>query len=267
MFQRHSTTQVSRPATRILGVNFFSGSLGAACDRAAEGGLLTAPSGPGLAGDLLSEPAYRRALEASDIVLTDSAFMVMLWRVRTVSRLPRNSGLAFLRVWLNRAAQRQPGAVLWVMPSEKERDLARSWLAAHGHRTEAADFYVAPIYSAGRIEDRELVALILQRTPKAIYVGIGGGVQEPLGHYLQQTLPYRPAILCLGAALAFLTGAQVKIAPWVDRVGLGWLWRIAYDPERYFVRYARAARLGWLVLRFGAEAPPLAVGARTGRIA
>lgn len=243
--------------TRILGLNFFAGSLSAACDRVAEGGLFTAPSGPGLAADLLREPAYRRALEASDVVLTDSTFLVLLWRLRAGTRLPRNSGLAFLRGWLNRSAMRQPGAVFWVMPSEKNRDLARSWLLTHGYPADPADFFVAPIYSAERIEDRELVARIMRRGPRAIYIGIGGGVQEPLGHYLKQTLPYRPAILCLGAAFAFVTGAQVRISPWVDRVGLGWLCRIASDPPRYLTRYARATRLGWLVLRFGADAPPL----------
>ena len=242
---------------RVLGVDFFAGSLASACERAAVGGLLTAPSGPGLGYDLVTEPAYRRALQASDLVLTDSSFMVLLWRLRTGYRLPRNSGLAFLRIWMNRDVMRRPGAVLWVMPSEAERRHTLAWLTAHAYPAKADDFYVAPDYPPGPIADPALVALIEARRPEVVYLGIGGGVQERLGHHLRGALPYQPSILCLGAALAFITGAQVRIPRWVDRWGLGWLWRIASEPSRYTVRYFRATRLAWMVFRFGVDAPPL----------
>jgi len=243
--------------TRVLGIDFFSGSLAEACDAAAAGGLLTAPSGPGLACDLVREPAYRRALEASDVVLTDSAFMVELWRLRTWRRLPRNSGLAFLRVWMNRDVMRRPGAVLWVMPSEAESDYTMRWLTAHDYPAKPGDFYVAPSYRPGVIADLELLARIEAQRPEVVYIGIGGGVQERVGHFLRERLSYRPVILCLGAALAFVTGAQVRIAPWVDRIGFGWFWRIASDPKRYLPRYLRASGLAWLVFRFGVSSPPI----------
>lgn len=243
---------------RVLGIDFFAGSLAEACERASAGGLLTAPSGPGLACDLRREPAYRRALEASDIVLTDSAFMVLLWRLRSGQHLPRNSGLAFLRLWLRRDIMRGPGAVLWVMPSLADAHRSLGWLNANGHEATASDFYVAPHYGQGAIVDAKLRDLIEERRPAVVYLGIGGGVQERLGHYLRDALSYRPTILCLGAALAFITGMQVSIGPWVDRWGLGWLWRIVSDPLRYTGRYLRATRLAWLVMRFGQAAPPLA---------
>jgi N-acetylglucosaminyldiphosphoundecaprenol N-acetyl-beta-D-mannosaminyltransferase len=242
--------------TRILGVPFFEGSLDAACSAAAAGGLLTAPSGPGLACDLVEQPEYRRALEASDVVLTDSAFMVLLWRLKTGCRLPRNSGLAFLRIWMNREIMRERGAVLWVMPSELEREQTCRWLEAAGYPADAADFYVAPHYAPGPISDWTLLRRIESRQPKVVYLAIGGGVQERLGLFLRDGLSYAPLILCLGAAIAFITGAQVRIPPWVDRCGLGWLWRIASDPMRYGRRYLRAVKLAWMVVRFGAAAPP-----------
>lgn len=244
------------PAERVLGIDFFPGKLDEAIDRAAGGGLLTAPSGPGLAYDLVREPAYRRALESSDIVLTDSSFMVLLWRLRTGRHLHRNSGLAFLRIWMNRDIMRRPGATLWVMPSEEERAHTLAWLRAQGFPAEPEAFYVAPAYGDGELRDELLTALIRQRRPDVVYLAIGGGVQERLGHYLREAAGYRPLILCLGAALAFMTGAQVHIAPWVDRVGLGWLWRIISNPLRYTVRYARATRLAWMVFRYGIQAPP-----------
>jgi UDP-N-acetyl-D-mannosaminuronic acid transferase (WecB/TagA/CpsF family) len=245
------------PRVRVLGVDFFAGSLDSACARIARGGLLTAPSGPGLASDLRREPVYRRALAASEVVLTDAGLMVGLWQLRTGRRVPRHSGLKFLRAWLQRPEARVPGATLWVMPSLAEAQRARAWLQGEGIPAGEQDFFVAPWYGGGPIADEALRAIAEARRPQVIYIGIGGGVQERLGLFLRERLSYRPAILCLGAALAFLTGAQVRIPRWVDRWSLGWLWRVGWSPRRYAGRYLRALGLVWLVWRYGAEAPPL----------
>ena len=263
-------TRIPNPAStsrhgRVLGISFFPGSLEAVCVRATEGGLLTAPSGPGLACDLVQEPEYCRALQQSDVVLTDSAFMVLLWRLRTGFRLPRNSGLAFLRIWMKRDVMKRRGAVFWVMPSELEREYTYGWLKDAGYPVDPADLVVAPAYGCGRISDWTLLKMIEARHPEVVYLGIGGGVQERLGLFLRENLSYTPLVLCLGAALAFITGAQVRIPPWVDRFGLGWLWRICSNPSRYGRRYVRAVRLAWLVFRFGTESPPcVTVGQTSG---
>jgi N-acetylglucosaminyldiphosphoundecaprenol N-acetyl-beta-D-mannosaminyltransferase len=240
---------------RILGIDFFAGSIGEACERAAQGGLVTAPSGPGLGYDLTREPAYQHALETSDLVLTDSAFMVWLWWLRAGRRLPRISGFAFLGEWLRRNAPREAGRVLWVMPSEEEAERTMGWLRGRGFEVTDADIYVAPYYEAGPVSDPDLLSRLTAGRPEAVYLGIGGGVQERLGYFLRENLPYRPTILCLGAALAFMTGGQVNIPPWVDRAGLGWFWRIASRPEVYSVRYLRATRLAWLIFRYRGAAP------------
>lgn len=250
----------TRPAlrrVRVLGVEFFAGSLEEAVEFIAEGGLLTAPSGIGMAADLVREPAYRRALAASDLVLTDSGLLVTLWQLRTGQRLPRHSGLKFLRRWFERPEMREPGGACWVMPSEADAERARVWLNSMGVPALREDFYVAPWYGAGEIVDEALCAHLEARRPAMVYLGIGGGVQERVGCYLREQLSYRPAILCLGAALAFLTGAQVNIPRWVDRARLGWLWRVVSHPRRFAGRYFRALGLVWLVLRYGRAAPPL----------
>lgn len=250
------TTMTPVAATeRILGVNFFAGSLAEAQARMTGGGLLVAPAAPGLAVDLVQEPAYRAALEGADVVLTDSGFLVALWRLRTGRRLPRISGLAYLRAALAQAA----GAgtrIFWVMPSDAERVRSRTWLRAQGVQAEEADFVVAPRYASGAIVDDKLCAAIEARRPDIVVLAIGGGVQERVGLYLARSLASCPQILCLGAAIAFLSGGQVGIPVWVDRWRLGWLWRIASSPTNYAPRYLRAVKLARLVWRFGAK-PPL----------
>ncbi|MBW8782762.1 MAG: WecB/TagA/CpsF family glycosyltransferase [Verrucomicrobia bacterium] len=223
-----------------------------------EGGLVVAPSAPGLADDLVRSSAYRHALQSADLVLTDSGFMVLLWDWLTGERLPRHSGLKFMRAVLARPELRIPGAVFWIMPSAEEDARNRAWLNAHGFPVTAEDVYIAPYYSPRMIEDAGLVRRIEQRRPRIVMLAIGGGVQERLGATLRDQLSYRPGILCLGAAIAFLTGSQTAIPPWADRCLLGWLLRLISNPRRFWLRYWMALRLAPLLWRYREHTPPLA---------
>jgi exopolysaccharide biosynthesis WecB/TagA/CpsF family protein len=49
--------------------------------------------------------------------------------------------------------------------------------------------------------------------------------------------------VCVGAALDFLAGQQVRAPQFMQRHGLEWLWRLAGDPRRLAARYARCAAL------------------------
>ena len=67
-------------------------------------------------------------------------------------------------------------------------------------------------------------------------INIGGGTQEQLGIYIKNNIKYKLSIICTGAAIAFLTKRQAPINDFVDKIYLGWLWRIIYDPKRFFFR-------------------------------
>ncbi|HEY4283867.1 MAG TPA: WecB/TagA/CpsF family glycosyltransferase, partial [Chthoniobacterales bacterium] len=81
-----------------------------------------------------------------------------------------------------------------------------------------------------------------------------------LGIHLRNNLPYRPAIHCIGAALGFLTGDQVSIPPWADRLYLGWVFRLFAQPRIFIPRLTRSAVLPWLIARNGTELPALKTG-------
>lgn len=263
----------SFPLRRLLGVNFFTGSLNAAVDRVVgkqtphseswqenghtTGGLVVAPSAPGLAVDLVKSASYREALTTANLVLTDSGFMVLLWRAFTGEKLPRHSGLKFLRAVLARPELKEPGAVFWVMPSADEDERNRAWLVSHGFPVTADDVYVAPHYPTGSIEDEALLRRIEERKPRVVMLAIGGGVQERVGLMLRDRLSDTPAILCLGAAIAFLTGGQAHIPPWADKLVLGWLLRLVSNPGKFWRRYWEALALAPLLWRHREELPVL----------
>lgn len=209
------------------------------------GGLLVAPSGPGLA-NLDRDTPYREALESADIVLPDSGFLVMLenlWRNRG-DKVRRISGLAFMRAVLD-APPASLADTLWIMPSDAEGSQIAQYLTRFEPFRDQLDWRTAPIYPAGsvRVEDPDLLAHCLERRPAWIFINIGGGVQEKLGHYLKANLDYPARVVCTGAAIAFLSGSQANIPTWADRFYLGWLLRILRDPRKFVPRYVGALRL------------------------
>ena len=60
---------------------------------------------------------------------------------------------------------------------------------------------------------------------------------------MKNNLSYSPGIICTGAAIAFLTGAQATLPNWVDKIYMGWLARIIQNPLQFFMRYLKAFRL------------------------
>jgi UDP-N-acetyl-D-mannosaminuronic acid transferase (WecB/TagA/CpsF family) len=105
------------------------------------------------------------------------------------------------------------------------------------------------------IEDLELLRRVEQRRPHHVVLGLGGGTQERLGLYLKQNLGYRPAIHCIGAAIAILSGDQVRIPVWAEDLGLAWLWRCLSNPKRYVPRYWDARHLVPLMLSYRDRLP------------
>jgi UDP-N-acetyl-D-mannosaminuronic acid transferase (WecB/TagA/CpsF family) len=110
---------------------------------------------------------------------------------------------------------------------------------------------------AGEDLDKKLLESIEFNKPRVIFIQIGGGIQERLGLYLKSHLSFHPTIICSGAALAFLSGQQVRIPRWVDRFYLGWLLRCMSDPKTFIPRYFSAFRLVYLLFKYGKKKPVL----------
>ena len=247
----------------VLGVHFFMGDVHAAVERMLLGGLLVVPAAPALK-DLQTQPAYRQALLEADLVIPDSAFMVLVWNYLIAPRLHRPrlrrlSGLEYLRALLERPEVRAPGATVWIMAGERSAALNLAWLKQQGISVPDTHVYQAPIYAQGpgsALEDAELLEVLHRLRPANIIVTLGGGTQERLGLYLRKELQYVPGVHCIGAAIAFLSGDQAAIPEWADRLYLGWLLRIADEPRRYGPRYWAARTLLQLMMRYGAALPP-----------
>jgi UDP-N-acetyl-D-mannosaminuronic acid transferase (WecB/TagA/CpsF family) len=243
----------SRRRTRILGIDFFDGSAAEAVEIMKGGGLLVVPAAPALK-DLPTNTSYREALVHADLAITDSAFMVLIWNMQNFRWIKRLSGLTYLRCLLHEPTVRQPGNTLWIMASPVSAACNVAWLAQHGIEVPADNVYLAPMYGKD-IEDQELLRRLHELRPQHILLTLGGGTQERLGLYLKRNLDYLPAIHCIGAAIAFLSGDQVHIPVWADALLLGWLFRSLSEPKRYVPRYWDARKLFGLMTKYRDRLP------------
>lgn len=249
--------QTDHPAAdqrRILGINFYAGDVQGAIDRMSGGGLLVVPAAPALK-DIGTNSSYRDALINADVAITDSAFMVLIWNLLQRDSVPRLSGLQYLKELLERPDVRRPGNTLWVMAGKTSAQKNLDWLKAQGIEVPEECVYMAPMYGP-EIEDQALLNKLAAIKPQHVVVTVGGGTQERLGLYMKRNLEHVPAIHCIGAAIAFLSGDQVKIPAWADRLYLGWLFRCLSSPSRYVPRYWSAFRLFPILWRYRDALPP-----------
>ncbi len=247
----------------ILGVQFFSGDAREAVRRMHDGGLLVVPAAPALTA-LTTSAGYRDALTHADLAIADSGLMVVVWNLLQPKPIRKLSGLAYLRELLKSPDLRQPHATFWVMADQASVTRNVSWLQQEGVPVSAEDTYIAPMYGdrmhddrmcGDPIADKILLDHLRNRRPRHVMVTLGGGTQERLGLYLKMNLDYRPAIHCIGAAIAFLSGNQVRIPVWADQAYLGWLFRCISNPFSYVPRYWRARKLVSLLLKYRERLP------------
>jgi N-acetylglucosaminyldiphosphoundecaprenol N-acetyl-beta-D-mannosaminyltransferase len=243
-------------ACQILGISFFNGDVDealASMDR--RGGFLIAPSGTCFAR-LREDERYRRAVLAADLAIADSGLMVLLWRLLRREKIGRISGLKYLKHLLRKSKGKGAGEVFWVLPSERARRKLFEWSRREAFPIASKNCYVAPRYGL-EIEDRNLLSLLEQNRPSHVIIAIGSGAQEKLGYYLRENSSYRPAIHCVGAALGFVTGDQITIPDWADRLYLGWLLRLMTQPRRFIPRLIRGCELPSLIWKYGERLPPM----------
>jgi UDP-N-acetyl-D-mannosaminuronic acid transferase (WecB/TagA/CpsF family) len=211
------------------------------------------PAAPALV-EMGPDKAYRDALLGSDLAITDSGFMVLVWNLIKFEKITRVSGLEYLKLLLAEPAIRK-GRVLWIMPTPKARAKNIAWLNSRGLAVTDADCYLAPFYAADNVIDPALVEIIKAQRPDHIVVGLGGGTQEKLGHYIKQNVGYKPGIHCIGAAIGFLSGDQVNIPDWADHLFLGWFFRCMSEPAKFLPRYWKARRLLPILLKYRENLP------------
>jgi len=218
-------------------IKFYSGNYDQIKYEFDKGGVLVAPAASALA-NIDTDKQYYSSLKNSKIAILDSGFFCILLRIFRFQKVKKLSGFLFLKTFLDNFKNQQK--ILFIDPSRKSNILNIKFLKSK----KIINFktYIAPNYNK-KFFDLKLLNLINNYKPKYIVINIGGGSQEPLAIYINKNIKYNASIMCTGAALAFMTGEQAPINKFIDKIYLGWLTRIIWNPKLYLGRILKSFKI------------------------
>ena len=218
-------------------IKFYSGDYDQIKYEFDKGGVLVAPAASALA-NIDTDKQYYSSLKNSKIAILDSGFFCILLRIFRFQKVKKLSGFLFLKTFLDNFKNQQ--RILFIDPSKKSNILNIKFLKSK--KIFNFKTYIAPNYNK-KFFDLKLLNLINNYKPKYIVINIGGGSQEPLAIYINKNIKYNVSIMCTGAALAFMTGEQAPINKFIDKIYLGWLTRILWNPKLYLGRILKSFKI------------------------
>jgi N-acetylglucosaminyldiphosphoundecaprenol N-acetyl-beta-D-mannosaminyltransferase len=222
----------------------------AAALRAGRGGTIITPN-----LDILRQyrhtPALHHVFEDTDLVVADGMPVVWALRIQGTPIPARITGTDVL--WSVAAAAERQGASVFLgggppgTASRAADSLKRSHPAL---RVDA----VACQWFAGQALEEQLDTLadaLVEAAPQVAYLGVPFAGQIELMERLRPELP-GSWLIGVGSSFDFLNGDRRRAPAWVQRIGMEWVHRLAYQPQfwrRYLVQgLPFAAELGARVL-------------------
>ena len=210
-------------------------------------GLFLFPSGPGLSS-IEKEIPYLKALKNADYNFFDSGYFVLLLKYFKQINVSKFSGYLFFKLFLEYIKKNNNKKLFLVDPNIRLSVSNTKLFNKIGVIKKNINNYIAPQYNSKTISDRKLLNIIKKIKPEYILLNIGGGTQEILGLYLKNNIHFKCTIICSGAAISFFTGDQAPINVFFDKIYLGWLIRIIFNPSVFLPRYLKTLKLINIVL-------------------
>lgn len=191
---------------------------------------------------LRTNRAFARAYARARFVTADGAPVVHLARSQSAA-IERTTG-ADLVLPLADAAARMSLPVYLFGSSNAVLGEAGRRLADNTSGTLSIAGSEAPAMGfdpAGAEADKALHRIAASGA-RICFVALGAPKQEIFAARAAE-LGIPVVFVCIGAALDFIAGAQVRAPGFMQRNGLEWLWRLATNPRRLATRYAQCAML------------------------
>ncbi len=200
---------------------------------------------------LRDDAAFRRAYERADFITADGAPIAVLAR-RQGANLERTTGADLVEPLCARAAR--DGIPIGFFGSNSEtleasaaRLVARYPGLTIAHR-EAPPYGFDPTSPAAEDAMRRME----EAGARIVFVALGAPKQELLAAHMAERFPGL-GFICIGAALDFIAGTQVRAPVVFQKTGMEWLWRLLTNPKRMARRYALCALMLGELLR---QKPP-----------
>ena len=211
---------------------------------------------------------FLRAYRSADIITVDSHYVRLALRLAgrpVANRLPgsdivpafcaRNAANPDARIFLLGA---KPGVAQVARDNMNAKAGRELVVGAHGPSMNFVN---------DRAEIDEVLKMIEASGANVLLVGLGAPKQEIWISNFRDRLPRIRVMMGVGATIDYEAGAVKRAPVLLRRMGLEWTYRVATEPQRYLMRYARSSKFLWWMLMdrlgrykdpFGSAQVPLA---------
>jgi N-acetylglucosaminyldiphosphoundecaprenol N-acetyl-beta-D-mannosaminyltransferase len=206
---------------------------------------------------LQQRPDFRAAYQRARFVTADGFPIVMLSRLLG-TRIRRTTGADLVEP-VCRQARRKGLPIFMLGSSDRTLSITAKRLSERFRGLEVAGYY-APGNNFDPYSSEADFAIdsIRASGAKLCFVALGAPRQELFAARCLDELD-GTGLLCIGAALDFIAGTQIRAPSITQRIGLEWAWRMLREPRRLGPRYARCLAV---VPRLVARTLPQIVNAR-----
>ncbi len=184
--------------------------------------------------------AFRNAYSNAGVVTADGAPVAWLARFQNPN-IRRATGADLLMPLAEAAAEARLPVFLFGSSADVMARAGRDL----GERTEglidiAGTMAPSDTFDPNGSEADAALQRIRASGAKIVFVALGAPKQELFAERAR-SLGINCGFVCIGAALDFVAGAQVRAPEAMRNNGLEWLWRLATNPRRLALRYAECA--------------------------
>jgi exopolysaccharide biosynthesis WecB/TagA/CpsF family protein len=179
-----------------------------------------------------TDPAYRAAVDAADLVHADGGFLVTLSRLLTDAPIAERSATTDL-IHDAAAAAAAHGLTFYLLGATEEVNARCSELLEEA-------------YPGLRVVGRQhgffddpaaVIAAIREARPDVVWVGMGKPREQQLAIHLRDEVQAAWIVTC-GGCFNYVVGTYRRAPLWMQRANLEWLHRLATRPRELFWRYA-----------------------------
>ncbi len=230
---------------RVCGVGITSRNLDAAISDALRLARSGAPSAVFTlnldhAVKLQRDARFRAAYDAADVVTADGWPIAWIARMQD-ARVTRATGADLFLPLVDAAEEQQiPVFLFGTSPGVMARVGDELSLRTEGALDIAGTLSPSASFDPEGAEADAAIEKIRRSEAKFCFVALGAPKQEVFALHARKR-GLNCCIVCIGAALDFVAGQQVRAPKFMRENGLEWAWRLSTNPKRLARRYAESA--------------------------
>jgi N-acetylglucosaminyldiphosphoundecaprenol N-acetyl-beta-D-mannosaminyltransferase len=224
---------------RILGMRVdatcYADAARSILDMAQTGGGITCVATVHMVMEAFDDPSFQRIVNGAELVTSDGVPLVWALRALGVAEAQRVYGPELTPAVCREAVRRKLPVGFYGGRLETLPRLVRE-LRAEIPDLDVAFAHSPPFRPLSPQQDAGLCSAIEDSGARVLFVGLGCPKQERWMAAHRERLPC--AMVGVGAAFDFLSGAKRQAPPALQRAGLEWLFRLLCEPRRLGRRYA-----------------------------